>query len=62
MVYDVVSVATCLNKKSVKMGERWCQGSKNSKYQKPCLGQKTCYLLKNSKFILITFFNKTIHL
>ena len=43
MVYNVVLVATCPNENDgVKMGERWCQGSKNSKYQKPCLGQKIC--------------------
>ena len=29
---------------------------------RPCLGQKTCYVLKNSKFILVTFLNKSIRL
>ena len=57
----MVSLATCLNKNDgVKMAKRWCWGSKTSKYQKPCLGKNL--LLKNSKFILITFFNKSIPL
>ena len=37
-----MSVATCLNKNDgAKMVERWCLGSKNSTYQKRCLGPKT---------------------
>ena len=55
-----MSVATSLNKNDgAKMAQRWCRGSKNSKYQKPCLGQKKM-LLKNCKFILMTFFSKSI--
>jgi hypothetical protein len=39
LIYDLVSVATCPNKNDgVKTAQRWCQGSKNSKYPKPCLG------------------------
>ena len=34
-VYDVVSMATCLKKNDgAKMAQRWCRGSKNSKFQK----------------------------
>ena len=41
IIYDVVSVSTCPNKDDgVKTAKRWCRGSKNSKYQKSCLGQK----------------------
>ena len=38
----VSAVATCPNKNDgVKMAQRWCRGSKNSKYQKHCLGPRT---------------------
>ena len=47
---------TCSNKDDVvKMAKRWCRGSKNSKYQKPCLGGKTCYEKICSRFILKTY-------
>ena len=54
-----MSVATCLNENDgVKTAKRWCRGSKNSK----TLFSIKNLFLKSSKFILITFFTKSIRL
>ena len=62
LIYDVVSVATCPKmKQGVKTAQRWCRGSKNIRNEKNLFRIKNLFF-KNSNFILITFFYKSIHL
>ena len=42
IIYVTHDEATSKND-GVKMAQRWCRGSKDLKYQKSCLGPKTCY-------------------
>jgi hypothetical protein len=52
-MYNVEPVATCPDMNGgVKIAQRWCRGSKNSKCQKNCLGLKNLntFFLNEFKF------------